>query len=311
MKSKGLMKSASRMLHKTGFKLKKHSPEILIVAGVVGTVASAVMACRATTKLDTVLNKAKNSINDVHVALEKGEVNGETYTTEDSKKDLTIIYTQTGVELFKLYAPSIALGALSLTAIVTSNNILRKRNVALAAAYTAVDKGFKKYRGEVVDRFGKELDYELRNGIRAKEVEERIVDDNGNEHIEKKTVYTRNEIDHDEYTRIFEESNPFWEKSSEYNLTFLMQQQRAANKLLEEQGYLFLNDVYKMLGFKQTQAGQEIGWGYDPKDPTFNNYVDFGIHDQDDERKCAFVNGDERNIWLDFNVDGPVMHLLT
>ena len=39
-----IINSVTRGLHKVGFQLKKHSPEILVVAGVVGTVASAVMA---------------------------------------------------------------------------------------------------------------------------------------------------------------------------------------------------------------------------------------------------------------------------
>ena len=40
--------------------------------------------------------------------------------------------------------------------------VLVKRNIALAAAYTAVDKSFKEYRGRVIERFGKELDRELK-----------------------------------------------------------------------------------------------------------------------------------------------------
>ena len=53
------------------------------------------------------------------------------YSIEDSKKDLSVVYLQTGVKLAKLYAPAVALGALSITGILASNNILRKRNVAL------------------------------------------------------------------------------------------------------------------------------------------------------------------------------------
>ena len=51
MKKTEIVKSMNGFLSKTGFQLKKHSPEILIVAGVVGVVTSAVMACKATTKV--------------------------------------------------------------------------------------------------------------------------------------------------------------------------------------------------------------------------------------------------------------------
>ena len=43
-----IMKSVSGIANKTVMKLKKHSPEILIVAGIAGTVVSAVIACKAT-----------------------------------------------------------------------------------------------------------------------------------------------------------------------------------------------------------------------------------------------------------------------
>ena len=121
----------TRSFNKLSLRLKKHSPEILIVAGVVGTVASAVMACKATTKVNDILTDAKTQIDQVHeVAKTKSDI----YSEEDSKKDLAIIYAQTGVKLVKLYAPSVILGTLSLTSIVSSHHILRKRNMALAAA---------------------------------------------------------------------------------------------------------------------------------------------------------------------------------
>ena len=170
MKKFDILNNAGRTFHKVGFKLKKHSPGILITAGVIGTVASGVMACRATTKLSGILESAKNDIDVIHHSVEHADELPEEYTVEDSKKDLTIVYVQTGVKILKLYLPSIALGALSLTAIVTSNNILRKRNVALAAAYATVDKSFKDYRKRVVERFGEELDRELKYNIKAKEI---------------------------------------------------------------------------------------------------------------------------------------------
>ena len=37
--------SMPKVFNKFGLQLKKHSPEILIVAGIIGTVTSAVMAC--------------------------------------------------------------------------------------------------------------------------------------------------------------------------------------------------------------------------------------------------------------------------
>lgn len=236
MKKEEIMTKVSGTFNKVGFQLKKHSPEILIVAGIVGTVASTVMACRATTKVGKIIDKTKNDVDEIHDATAKGITKaGEDYSIEDSKKDLSVVYLQTGVKLAKLYAPAIALGTLSITSILASNNILRKRNVALAAAYATVDKSFKEYRKRVIERFGKEIDRELKYNIKAEKVSETVIDEEtGKEKKVKKTAVSG-------YARFFEKYtmdedgnsvlNPHWENNNEYNLMFLKAQEKYANDL--------------------------------------------------------------------------------
>ncbi len=308
---KDILNNVNRTFNKMTFKFKKHSPEILIVTGVVGVVTSAVMACKATTKVEKIADEHEKQLNEVHEAVENGITKaGETYDDNDAKKDLTIIYAQTGLKYVKLYAPAVILGTLSLTAIISSNNILRKRNVALAAAYTAVDKSFKEYRGRVVERFGKELDRELRYNIKAKEIEETVTDENGKEKTVKKTIEVADPNEYSDYARFFDDGCAGWSKNAECNLMFLKQQQAHANTLLKRDGMLFLNDVYEMLGIPKTKAGQVVGWVYDEKNPVGDNFVDFGIYDLYNEKAREFVNGYERSILLDFNVDGNVWELM-
>ena len=304
-----IMNKMSRNLHKFGFKFKKHSPEILAVAGVVGIVASGIMACKASTKLSGVIEETKEQLDQVHDYVEKNGFSDK-YTEEDSKKDTAIIYTQTAVKLVKLYGPAVILGTLSITAMLTSNKILRKRNIALAAAYTTVDRAFKDYRGRVVERFGEELDRELKYNLKSKEIEEVVTDENGEETTVKKTVKAMNPNDISEYARFFDESCSSWNKSQFHNQMFLKQQQNYANDLLKAQGYLFLNDVYKMLGMDVAPYGQVVGWIYDEKNPVGDNFVDFGLYDLNDEAKRLFINGQERVILLDFNVDGNILDLI-
>ena len=304
------MSKLTRTLNRVGLKLKKHSPEILVVTGVVGTVASAVMACKATTKIDEVLAETKDNIEKTKDYVEKKGFS-EKYTEEDYKKGLTIFYAKGGLELVKLYAPSVALGALSITAILAGHNVLRKRNVALAAAYATVEKGFEEYRGRVVERFGEELDRELKYNIKAKEVEETTVDEKtGEEKVTKKTVNVADPNNYSSYARFFDDGCAGWTKDPEYNLMFLKNQQRYANDLLKSRGHLFLNEVYDMLGIPRTKAGQVVGWIYDEEYPNGDNFVDFGIYDLYNEKARDFVNGYERTILLDFNVDGDIMNLI-
>lgn len=303
-----LMTKASRLVGNAGLQIKKHSPEILMVAGIVGTVASTVLACRATMKVNKVLEEKKNTIDNIHLCLEDQNID---YTEEDSKKDLTIVYAQTGIKLVKLYAPAVALGALSIASIVSGHHILKKRNIALAAAYAVVDKGFKDYRQRVVERFGEELDKELRYNIKAKEIEEVVTDENGKETVEKKTVNVVDGLEGiSEFARFFDECSTEHTKDPEYNLMFLRRQQDYANELLKARGHVFLNEVYDMLGIQRTKAGQVVGWIYDTKNPNGDNFIDFGIYNTKRESNRAFVNGYEYSILLDFNVDGPIYDLI-
>lgn len=309
MKKMQIMNKITGTFNKVGYQIKKYSPEICIVAGVFGVVASTVMACKATTKVSEILDETKDALDVIHKGVEDGEINGKEYTQEDSKKDIVITYAQTGVKFVKLYGPSIVLGGLSLTSIISSNVILRKRCGALAAAYATVDKGFKEYRERVTERFGADVEREIRYGIKTKEVEETVVAEDGSETVVKKTVSTVDPevaVNCSPYAKFFDAASPYWEKDPEYNLMFLKAEQNYANDLLRSQKYLFLNDVYKRLGIPETKAGQVVGWIYDEKNPVGNNYVDFGIFTSEREKTRDFVNGYENCILLDFNVDGDI-----
>lgn len=302
-----ILNKASRTFYKVGFTLKKHSPTILAVAGTVGVVTSGVMACKATTKLSTILEEHEENVEKIHdYADEHGY--SEDYTEKDGKKDITIVYTQTGIKLVKLYAPAVALGTISIAAMLGSNHILRKRNIALTAAYTTIERSFKSYRNRVIDRFGEKLDEELLYNIKTKDVEETVVDEDGKEKTTKKTVDIIDINDIEDYSRLFYEGNPGWDPDPRFTMMFLKEQQRYANKLLKKRGYLFLNEVYKMLGFSIIPEGQYIGWIYDEENPIGDNRVDFGLLDTEDIDTIRFFNGDERAVLLKFNHDGNILN---
>lgn len=286
----------------------KHSPEILVVAGVIGVVTSAVIACKATTKLDDILEQTKSDVEKIHECVGRTDL-AEEYTEEDSKKDLAIVYIQTGVKLVKLYAPAVILGALSITSIIGSHYILKKRNVALAAAYATVDKGFKEYRKRVAEKIGDEAEKELRYGIKAKTIEEMVTDEDGREIKVEKNV-TETSLLPSPYARIYDELNPNWERDSDYNLMYIRNVENKFNDKLKAYGYVFLNDVYEALGFPKTKTGQVVGWVYDPDNPEHegDNYIDFGLYNLNRQKANDFVNGYEYSVILDFNVDGNILN---
>lgn len=289
--------------------VQKHSPEILMGVGVVGVVTSTVMACKATMKLNDVLEESKETRDKIK-EVENNPKYEDKYSPEDAKKDLAINYMQTGMKVAKLYAPAVLLGGASLGCLLASNDILRKRNAALSAAYMTVDRSFKEYRNRVTERFGEEVEKEIRYGIKAEQIETTVVDEDGNETTVTNTVKTMDPNLYSDYARFFDAASPYWQNDPEYNLMFLKAQQQYANDLLRAKGRLFLNDVYDMLGIEKTKAGQVVGWVYDRENPNGDNFVDFGIYDMSKERVRAFVNGYETNILLDFNVDGNIWDLM-
>lgn len=303
-----IMNRATRACHKLGFKIKKYSPEILVGAGVIGTIGATVMACNATLKVDAVVDETKEKIDKIHEATEKGVTEaGEVYTEEDSKKDLTIVYTQTAIKMAKLYGPAVVLGGASIFAIVKGHNILRTRNIALASAYASLNKDFKDYRDRVVERFGKELDKELKYNIKTKEIEEVVVNEDGTETVVKNTVDAVDPNNISRYARIYDCGCKGWTKDPNLNMLFLKQQQAYFNDLLKSRGYVFLNEVYEALGFDRTPDGQVVGWIYDEEHPNGDNYIDFGLYDIANPATRKFVNGWERNVLIDPNVDGYIL----
>jgi Family of unknown function (DUF6353) len=283
--------AVGRVIARNALLAQKTSPEILFGVGIVGAVASTVLACRATLKMNDVLEEAKATL-DTARTLEHNE-----YSEKDRRRDISLIYFQTSVKVIRLYSPAILVGGLSIAALTSSHNILTRRNAALTAAYAALDKGFREYRARVVAKYGEEEDRNLRYGTR-----EITIDDPD---TKKKTTVVR--VGPEEpsiYARFFDNASQSWSKEPEYNLIFLKAQQNWANDLLHARGHVFLNEVYDMLGLDRSQAGAVVGWLL-TKNGSTDNFVNFGVFD-DSERARDFVNGFEGAILLDFNVDGVI-----
>lgn len=279
-------------------KLKAKAPEILVGAGVVGIVTGTVMACKASKKVDDILEEHNERVEQIHHDKELGVSGIESgiaieYPEKMAKKDLTKTYLTTAGKLIKLYLPSALVMTGSIGCILGSYKILNERNAALAAAYTTLDTCYKDYRANVVEKYGEDVDKEMAYGIKAEKQKEG----------EEKSYKITSNTNISGYARLFDEMNPFWEDNAEYNFMFLTDMQRWANDRLKAKGVLFLNDVYEALGFPETQAGQVIGWVYDPQ---VEAKIDFGLYNLNNQSKKDFMNGLEKCVLLDFNVDGDV-----
>ena len=296
-----IVKSATNALSKTKFQLQKHQPEIMVIGGVIGGVVAAVMACRATTKASEVLAESKDRLEQINTVANDSDVTDDVYSEEDHKRNLAIVYVQTAGNLVKLYAPAVILGGLSIASILGGHNILRKRNMALAAAYATLNTTFKDYRDRVVDRFGKDVEYQIRHNLKAEEITEKVEDpDTGKMKKVKKTVLVKGDDEHERgYSRLFDAACDNWCNDANLNRSFLSGAQNYFNDRLRAIGYVFLSDVYSYLHFRETPESRVVGWRLNGDG---DGFIDFGF-DQDD----MFMSGYNKDVWLDFNVDGPIL----
>ena len=280
-----LVRAGSRAV----FKTKKASPHILLGVGVVGLVGTTVIASKKTLKLGDIADEHKLYKDLTDEVYSDGK-----FTKSEYAKELTHLYWTTSKQIFRLYSPAIALGTLSIAAILTSHGIMQGRNLALVSAYNALDNFHKKYREEVEKTLGVDKEREIFE--RANVKPETTSEDGEQKDSPVETgAY---------YSKWFDESSPYFKKDSDYNRMFLLSQQTYFNDLLVSRGHVFLNEVYDALGFRHTSAGAVCGWLYEAG--TGDDYIDFGIFNRDDEKTHSFINGFSNEVLLDFNVDGEI-----
>lgn len=293
-------KTLRKSFKKAQLTVRKHSPEILMVAGVIGTVAGAVMACKETLELEDVLDECKQE----KMELEEQYAMCEQYSEDALKKDQVKLTIKQVAKIVKLYAPSVIMEATSIGVIFASNDIMRKRNASMAAAYATLNSMYKRYRQNVIESYGEEVDKDMRFGVKHEKVTE--IDEDGNKvKVDARIVDLDNTaLAISDYSRFFQMGCKGFDASSgRYNLLYLKGIQAMFNNKLIADGYVMLNDVYRELGFDTIPEGWSIGWVYDEANPIGDNYIDFGLYEARNKNQRA-VNDWEPVILMDFNVDG-------
>lgn len=274
----------TRLAGRAGLVLSKHAPTILTAAGTAGFIGTTILASKATLKVEETISEETALLVKVHEAHEAGKLED-----KDALHDKVILYTRMTTKLAKLYAPALILGAASIVSLATGHGIMLKRNASLAAAYAAVDQAFKTYKKKVESKFGKDAVIDALVSTAEEDL-------------------TKNELTMEAiaavdgvspYGVIFDETNNNWSADEDLSMLHLKCQQQYANDILQTRGHIFLNEVYKMLGFPHTPAGAVTGWVKGNGD----DFVDFNIFEgtfegEDDKGRTVTK-------WaLDFNVDG-------
>lgn len=310
MKKTELATKAGQILVKTKLGIKKHSPEILVAAGIGTGIVAAIVACKQTIKANDIVTEARKNLQNIEDVKELAANNEVEYTEENEQEDRKTIGMQVAVGMVKTYALPVGLGVLSITCILAGHHILKKRNVALAAAYSALSTDFMNYRKRVVNKYGKDVDFMLKNGLEKQIVANQVIDPETGEVKETKEEVLTYEGDKlSQYARVFDEvGSTQWTPSADHNRAFLLMEQNYFNERIRTRGYIFLNEVYERLGFRPTKAGSVVGWVYQNAD---YEGIDFGIFTAHTQKAAEFLEGTEPSIILDFNVQGDILSLVT
>ena len=267
--------------------VRRHLPIICLWVGAASEVGAVVATGVQTSKLEPVLDAHKERMD----ILKNQELDEKAKRVQTAKE-----YAKTTGQMAKLYALPAALEGLSMACRFGGNHCLNKRYTTAVGAYMGVSEAFKAYRDRVVKKEGKDADAEYLGGT----TETRTVTNEQGETEEKKVVLMNDNLSI--YARMFDAGNENWSRNAEMNLAFLRSQQITANNMLHNRGFLFLNEVYDLLGIPRSEVGQYVGWVEGMGD----DFVDFGIYNAQNKNATDCF---EPAFWLDFNVDGDIMYI--
>ena len=257
------------VIQKIGAIVVKNAPKICVAIGVAGVGIGVAVACKDTLAGVDEINQAK---------------------VEICEKD----YIPAVKRFAKVYWPSFVIIGGSLFVIVSGHYILAKRYAGLVVAYESLNKSYKSYRGYIKENYGNDIDYNARHAKDGTSmVDSQIVVDPDDIFIPDRDLSDFAVFFGKDYSELVSSDDP------EEALHHLKAQEEWANAVLQEQGYIFLQDVYHALGVDRF-APDGVGWCAGIGD----DFVDFGIYNV---RNGRAVNGLEPVFLLDFNHDGYIL----
>lgn len=272
MKVKGLVNAIVPVLKRAGRKIAKNSPDILLGAGIISTVAGTITACKATLKVKTIVDEAKTTEAEIDNSVNKPCADGTTYTEQDKENDKDILKKQTIVKVIKAYIIPALLVAGGITMTIFGHGILKDRYLTMVYGYNNLMAVY--------------------NTVKSKNDEKEVIEPDLFDIEDTIVIF-------DEYCSSFAENNVV-------NASYLKGVLQMANhKLQNSCDPVFLNDIFEMLGLPKTKMGCRLGWAKENGD----EYISFGKDCDIFIRDCAKHLYDDVSpvgVMLQFNVGGIV-----
>lgn len=285
-------------LNRFGKGIKAHSPEILLVSGLIEGAVGTVFACKAAIKIHDA-----NTLDKMENVMYRSEDGTLVADFTPDKKKATVDKT---IDICKAFAPAAGLMLASATSIVASHGIMRKRYAGLVVAYGTLTSSFMEYRARVREEVGEKREEELYYGTEKQSVPVKTTGKDGKEKTVSKKLDVRTREGLSPYASMFNAMYALDTEDPYYIDSHLVTVENQMNDLLKAEGHVYLNDIRKRLFMDTDDAGQLVGWMYDPqrfKDGNGDNQIRI-------TKKIIRVpkpeGGFDPEIWLDFNVDGVI-----
>lgn len=204
-----------------------NSPAILTGVGVVGTLTVAYLSGKASFKAAHILTEEKQR----RIMMNEPDM---------TRPDILKV-------TWKLYIPAAGTTALTIAAVVCSNQIGTRRTAAMAAAYTISDKAFQEYKEKIVEKIGENKERAARDEL----AQDRV---NGKPLSNQVIIMGNGEV------MCFDQPTGRYFRSNMENLRRIV---NDLNQQIVQFGYGTLSDFYVMLGLTTTPYSEEVGWSTD------------------------------------------------
>lgn len=289
-----------------GMKVAKKKPELMLGAGIVVGIAAGIVAIRQTFKLQPVILADRETLARIKemeedpsakLIVEQGETDDEPtlyapYDKEVADHDRKEVYKNMTKNYIKAYVGPALMAVGSLALILMAFNAKHKALLATTALLNTTTASFKAYRGEVIKRYGADVDNDIILGKHTEVVE--TVDENGNVKVEEKTVI--NPIGKDlvlKYDKNWstwrnDPSTLRWEMTRAQNIAHVLYGSRNTN-------HLYLMELTDALGCPRDVVLPYSGMGWseklDPEEITLKLCLDNAYIDRDEDGNCiAYIS---------------------
>lgn len=235
---------------------KRNGSTILTCGGAVGTVATTVMAVKATPKALTLLKEAKEEKGEELTKLETIRVAGPSYI------------------------PTMLIGVSTIACIFGANVLNKHSQAALASAYALLDNSFKEYKETLKELYGEEAHQNIMDHIAIEKAKEVGITA---ESLCANTCLTDDESCGDPVLFYDDWSGRYFESTIEQ----VIAAQYHINRNFVLRGYVTLNELYEFLGLETTEYGNTVGWAVEDE----MYWIDFHQHKviMDDGLECYII----------------------